>query len=1125
MTKPVEFNLLRTPIGEGTMLIEASAGTGKTFTIAGLVLRLLVERPDLTIQRILVTTFTDLATAELRGRIRGVLRAGFAGFSSGASGDPLIAGLLEAHPARAAAASRLHDALVDFDEAPIHTIHAFCRRVLADSAFETGALFDTQLVTNQTDLLREVVHDFWRSHFYGGEALSALLAVKNRITPEHLLRRLNEVTRNSLLRVLPERWRPFPEIAAEIEQTLRELGQVWRKEEPAIRRLFLAEHGWAKGIYAKPAEMALVLEQIAVCLCGSKRTIEQIESINCLARSAIDAGVKAGKKPPPRREVFEACEHLLRLEHEFSTAVWAEFFHWARAQLRERKEKQNLFFYDDLLTRVDAALAAPGGTALAQLIREKYGAVLIDEFQDTDPVQYRIFSRIYRGSPGPVAFIGDPKQAIYAFRGADVFTYMEAAAAAGRKFTLTTNRRSESSLVEAVNAIFTHEDPFLLEAIRFEPVLPGPDADKAPLRIGGKLEPPFYLWCAEAVDDLPRHVASKIVRLLDSRATIGEEPLAPRHLAVLTSTNEQATEIQTALRARRIPSVLYSSGNVFRSAEARELRDVLAAVAQPGYEKFVRAALCTDALGCTGNDLDAFTRDEPAWEREFLRFQQHHEIWRERGFIQMLRHLAVEHGVRQRLLAFPDGERRLTNFLHLAELLHAACVQERLGMTGLLKWLGEQMQGTRFAEREEHELRLESDEHAVKIITVHKAKGLQFDVVFCPFAGWFRREPPELFHDPTAQNRLTLDLSDPKAHRAEREREGRAELLRQFYVALTRAKHRCTMIWRPPGRGDDESAPAHLLGGRTEFPPQIRTGPLPCLTEEKWEPPSAPAGDLKARDLTVAIDRDWGVTSFSRLISGRETDPLDEGPLAEPTADEEMSPSGIHGFPKGTRAGTCLHEILEKVDFNNLAGMPEIAAARLQNYGIADYDEIVVDTVRQLAALPLSDGARQFRLSDVPNDSRIAELEFSFPVTSLTMAKLAEVFGVGEMPLRIERLQVQPISGFMNGFIDLVFEDGARFYFADWKSNWLGPASQAYHPAAIRAEMQRNFYLLQLSLYSVALHRYLALRRPGYDFEQHFGGAFYIFLRGIDPAQPGNGVFFQRPARAFVEKLSRIFES
>ena len=298
------------------------------------------------------------------------------------------------------------------------------------------------------------------------------------------------------------------------------------------------------------------------------------------------------------------------------------------------------------------------------------------------------------------------------------------------------------------------------------------------------------------------------------------------------------------------------------------------------------------------------------------------------------------------------------------------------------------------------------------------------------------------------------------------------------------------------------------------------------MTNELWQPSAGETPTLlQPREFTGVIDRSWAISSFSRLISGRETDMLDEGPLLEPAAEEEVEARGIHTFPRGTRAGTCLHEILEHVDFANPESVPEISERRLHAYGIEGFDEIVTENVRELCALPLTAANDRFTLAEVPNESRIAELEFSFPISALTMAKLKEAFALVQMPLRIDQLQFQLINGFMNGFIDLVFEHNERFYFADWKSNWLGPTTRAYHAAALAREMERNFYFLQLSLYSVALHRYLRVRQPGYDFEQHFGGAFYVFLRGLDPAQPENGVYFQRPSRAFIENLSRILET
>ncbi|MDQ3626357.1 MAG: UvrD-helicase domain-containing protein, partial [Verrucomicrobiota bacterium] len=908
MSTREKFDLLETEIGDSSMLIEASAGTGKTFTITVLVLRLLLERPELTIDRILVTTFTELATAELRSRIRERLRNALAVFGGEPTDDELLLKLRERHRNDSDAAARLEAALVNFDEAPIYTIHSFCQRVLAERAFESGTLFDAELITNQRELLREIVNDFWRSRFYTGERLPALLALRGKISTKQLFKDIEELTKNPDLVVLPAQFRTYQEIAADIAKALTVLRTHWADENMSIRELF-REPAWAKGDHQEAGYMALLLDQLEQCLSDQSGSLEQLECIEKLGTSAVHKNTRAAHTKPQRR-VFDSCDEISELTAELCAALRAEFFAYARTQLRERKLTRNVVSYEDLLTRLAEALDGPGGDELAASIRERYHAALIDEFQDTDPVQYSIFSRIYRGSTAPVAFIGDPKQAIYAFRGADVFTYMNAARETQRKFTLTTNWRSASRLVNAVNTIFSRQpDAFLLEEIQFEPVAASPQADETPLLFDGQQDAPFHLWTSTDKEELPDRVASEIVRLLGGGATIGRDEIEPRHIAVLASTNAQAANVQEALRARRVPSVLYSSANVFYSREAGELRDVLAAVVQPGHERLVRAAICTDALGRTGNELDELSRDELRWEAELLRFQQHHEIWRDRGFIQMLRQLAARHRVRQRLLSYPDGERRLTNFLHLAELLHIACVEQRLGMNGLLKWLGQQMQGTSFADREEHELRLESDEKAVRIITVHKSKGLEFDVVFCPFV-WWNGPTRAAFHDPAANWRLTVDLSDREAHKAEREREALAENLRQFYVALTRAKHRCTVVWRAEEKAD-KSACARLLGSGTRpeiaSSADIMVGPLPEANEAPYTSVAPRPPLLEPRVFGGAIDRSWGVASFTKLISGRETDRSDEGAVVEGIEPLQEAPTeGIAGFPRGMRAGTCL---------------------------------------------------------------------------------------------------------------------------------------------------------------------------------------------------------------------------
>jgi exodeoxyribonuclease V beta subunit len=591
----------------------------------------------------------------------------------------------------------------------------------------------------------------------------------------------------------------------------------------------------------------------------------------------------------------------------------------------------------------------------------------------------------------------------------------------------------------------------------------------------------------------------------------------------------------------------------------------LAAVSQPGNERLIKAALTTDTLGVTGDDLDALVLDDSAWDAKLIQFQKYHQLWSEKGFIQMWRTLLLEQSVRERLLSYPAGERRLTNVLHLSELLHAMCVENRLGITGTLKRLAEQIQNPDTTRSEQYEQRLESDEEAVRIVTIHKSKGLEYAIVFCPFC-WGDAEPGRdqnvIFHQ---NGELTLDLEESEAHGHVQRTELLAEKMRLLYVALTRAKHRCYMVWGDFKYGR-KSAPAYLFGvpqgqdalNELERHSRVATGSriraevelslagettveiadLPTLSAQSYQPAPVQAVELHPRTFDRVVARTSGITSFTGLIRGHDVVPEspDYDPL-ETALDDEAEPrievpvSGIFAFPRGTRPGTCLHQIFQELDFANLQNMPDIVSRNLRAFSIRDFDEIVCEMIRKTVSLPLEVGRLDFTLSRIAATARLSEMEFYFPINVVTPAKLAQVFAAsrqhfeGAIPSTIDRLQFRPTSGFMKGFIDLVFEFEDKFYLVDWKSNWLGADFDAYASKAIENEMARRFYNLQLSIYTVALHRFLRTRKPNYDYEKDFGGAYYLFLRGVEPARPEFGVHRMKLPADFVDQLSFLFTS
>jgi len=576
--------------------------------------------------------------------------------------------------------------------------------------------------------------------------------------------------------------------------------------------------------------------------------------------------------------------------------------------------------------------------------------------------------------------------------------------------------------------------------------------------------------------------------------------------------------------------VIYGAANVFKSREAKELRLILAGVIEPGQERKVRAALATEAFGLTSEELMAVAADDQRWERYLQQFQRYHELWRESGFIQMLRSAILEQGVRARLLSYVDGERRLTNLLHLGELLHRMCVEGRLGMTGLLKQLSELIGGTDI-QNEEYEVRLESDEDAVRVITVHKSKGLQYPIVFCPFSWkdpWGPKDENVIFHE---NNKIVLDLAGAEASRNTQGEERLQDKMRSLYVALTRAEHRCHLVWGN-FKGGQESAPAHLFGtwasggiARLSHSSNIASSPLPQSTESHYRAEEQAAPTLQARRFERDLDRTYGIASFTRLLSDQlqapeipEDDAI-ESPEPDPTTiPEEIALEGMAAFPRGTSPGTCLHHIFEELDFNQPSELDSLVRAKLQAFGIPGQDRVVSEMVNKVLAVSLDPAQPDLKLSALPSAARLSELEFYFPLSRINHRQFSKIFPD-------KRLRFQSISGFMKGFVDLIFEYQGRFYILDWKSNWLGPNPESYSRTAMDAEMESKFYHLQLSIYTVALHRFLGARMAGYDYETHFGGVFYLFLRGIDPARPALGVWRTRPEADVIKRLSRAFAS
>jgi exodeoxyribonuclease V beta subunit len=1229
MTPVPVFHLAETDLHEGTSLIEASAGTGKTYTIAGLFLRLILEK-NLSVREILVVTYTVAATEELRHRVRQTLAGALRAFAARASADPFLGALLKKHAGRENdLTARLRLALDGFDEAPIYTIHGFCQRVLKDRAFETGSLFDTELVTDQMPLLRQAVEDYWRRHFYRAGKLPVIFALKNGLSPEGMLPLVRGSLAHPFLKLLsPVDGQDAATLAANLECVFNSLREVWHAEKDKIRVHFGSGAKWANKPYNDDELMAEAFREIDACLGAPEFPPSALDALETFRSSAIAKAVsKRAKLPVPKHRFFDLCDELARAVEHYFIGVKLDTLHYVQQELPRRKHELKIQFFDDLLTRVHAVLAGGGGAALATVLRRQYRAALIDEFQDTDPLQYDIFRRVFTGPEtvpvgtrstashlqpkssgtrwnaslpangasapggpeqerGPAShlfLIGDPKQAIYGFRGADIFTYLKASRQAGHVYTLKENWRSESGLVRSVNTMFgVSAQPFVFPGIGFHPVTARGEADKKPLTVDDQRQPAFQLWfwrrtAAEinkgaADQQLPSLVAAEIVSLLNGSATLGNHKLLPEDIAVLVPENRHAQLLQNALGRRNVPSVLYTSANLFESREVVETQRVLAAVADPTHESQLMAALATDLMGYTGSRIEAMASQELEWQQILERFRDYLDLWIRKGFIQMFRSFMQREQVRTRLLTFPDGERRLTNLLHLSEVLHRVSIENRLGISGLLKWTGEQREAEGQV-AEEHQLRLETDEKAVKLVTIHKSKGLEYPVVFCPFS-WRSAniehggEEQVFFHE-NGDGSLVRDLgsADYEAHKQLARVECLAEEVRKLYVALTRAKHRCYFVWGA-FRDAATSAPAWLLhpppksepdpvtAQEEHFPkladsqlladlgklveqsqdaeghPAIEVHDLPQPTEEVFVPSRFAQPALEHRKFTGAIARDWRISSFTSLTANQGEEQPDHDEMGA-AARAELPASGIFAFPGGAKPGTCLHKILEKLDFTQWSqpATIDIVREQLHVHGLpaAEFAEVLVEMLGKVMTTPLDERVPGLTLAKLTAAQRLHELEFYFPLQRIAPQMIGKLlqehrfFGArGSEGREPERLSFAPVQGMLKGFIDLVFEFQGRFYLADWKSNLLGSRIEDYGAAALAGEIRRRHYYFQYQLYTVALDRYLRMRLPGYSYEKHFGGVYYLFLRGIDPARPQCGIHRDRLSEPLVRELGRV---
>ncbi len=1159
-----ELNLLSTELS-GLNLIEASAGTGKTYTITGLYVRLILEM-GCRVDGLLVVTFTNAATAELRERTRGCLVEVLQAFEMGESSDPFYQGLLDQSVDYEQAKRRLRLAILGFDQAAIFTIHGFYQRVLSEHAFESGMPFESELVSEQTELLQEVVADFWRCEIQDLSPGLVDYLLAEKVTPESLLASVQKGIGKPYLEV---RGMALPADLASQEamflNAYKQARSIWADTRQDIQDLLQSDASLNGNKYRK-SSLVNWFQQMNDYLNSQSGT--PFDKFIKFTSSELAASVKKGK-PPPKHVFFDACEALAEIWGALAlgyaqalVTLKQNLLTYCNQELSVRKAKARIQSFDDLLLDLDSALSGEHGAVLIEAIRQRYSAVLIDEFQDTDPIQYHIFSMITHDSELPVFLVGDPKQAIYSFRGADIFAYHDARKDAKNCYTLKTNWRSDPKLIKAVNALFKQSHAsFFYDWIPFYEV-EAAAKQRDDLHDSIYLDAPFRVWLIEGEESVAKADAEQlaaratvveIARLLkqgqEGQVRIGDRKLSGGDIAVLVHEHRQATIIAQQLSELGVYSVQQSRENIFHSHEAMELLCVLTAIAEPAKQTRIKAALVTDMLGLDGHDIEHLQVDEQALELQLESFRNYHQLWQERGFVRMFHQLLSHEQIAKRLLSRANGERCYTNLQHLGELVHQHDSVTQSGMEGLVKWLSRQCQN-RVQTSEEQELRLESDEDLVQIITIHKSKGLEYPIVFCPFV-WAdktyaeSKKRPFFFHDEKESYKPVLELG---SERFEEDRkfaiqEERAENLRLLYVAMTRAQYRCYITWGNIS-GTEQSALAWLLhsdkssadasNSQAELSEWVKksdngvwVGSIPEEDGKVVQSCNSQYETGSVRLFSRRFDTRSRVTSFTALTSEKVGDQPDYDEQL-PARIDRPAAHDIFGFPRGARAGCCIHSIFEQIDFATYEREKLellVEDVLIANGFETDWMLVIADMVESVLSTPLDTGKILY-LKSVGVKQRLVELEFYYPLAAINAEGLRtllleyEFASADVMRQAIERINFADVNGFMKGFIDLVFEVDGCFYLADYKSNWLGDDPSAYSSDHLVQAMAHENYYLQYLFYILALHRYLSLRLPDYDYDLHFGGAFYLFVRGMNPSTGSAcGVYWDKPSKQLIEAM------
>lgn len=1059
----------------GRVLIEASAGTGKTYTITSLVIRYLlgINLPEpFKLEEILIVTFTKAATAELRLRIYARILDVNQAFKNARSDDPFIQDILSLIPIEeyTKARSILNDAERLMSDANIFTIHGFCQRFLSQNPLDSLLPFDFTLETSDTEIKEATAKQFWREYCYYFSDSLASIAYKVYKNPQHVHNTVNR----------------FLGIAHELR---------------------------------------------------APDTIADLES-----------------------EVFSAHNESGELDDiQIENILWSFATQKFKTLLSTEQEKQGRLFFDDLIQKTHQMIESADATTLRH-IRHRYKVAMIDEFQDTDAIQYQIFSKLFGTTDAQsLLMIGDPKQSIYRFRGADIDTYLTAKRDAISHYSLGTNYRSSSVLVDGINTLFSQNPtPFLNSDIPFIRVDTPSSAQSQYLSYNDEPQKGIgiaYLADANNKGSFRQATAQYITQRIQALLKDGKihhdgqaRPISNQDITILVRSVSDAIPILNALKDAQLPAVYLSDKNKVFSSEAADLLKLfLKSLLDNRNQELMKQTFASLLYQLSLNELHELLNNHRQYEDFLLERELCLVEWDKIGIIPMMDAFLHRHHRIHRFRNHPRFDRIMTDIRHLTELLHA---QSLLSPTkeALLEWFEYQTSSPDQSDdnlgASSNSLRLESEMNVITIMTIHGSKGLEFPITFIP--SMFETQtpkPPFIITQDDGQKCIDYH-KDNEAHIAEKLSEEQAENMRLLYVALTRAKYYCEfalseIFLNRTTNINDKVVYSILLNTPDNAPftqehlstlEHIQLLPMDQQISVDYVAPHIDVTTLTAAKFTGKIDHSWGVSSFTQLTRNAhqsyfQQENADEFETLDTTPESIAHPHpSIFTFPKGPQTGTFFHELFEKHRPNDLLKIDYLTELFSKTYFSEEVNAHLSDWVavihQWLTDIFQNKLLPELTFADALQTNAIHELEFLFPVTSPLTHQAFNNFLNHNREIAAQ-LDFYTLEGMMKGFIDLIFMHDNKFYIIDYKTNHLGDHLHHYQQESLHLAMLTHYYDVQYLIYSVALMRYLQLRLPQFDYDEHFGGIFYLFVRGMEK-DGTNGIYFQKPSKETIDALNQL---